>query len=591
MRHTPNWHGVFLLAGAALGPACSEGRARANDSPAQSERSNVAPTLLGVVGTAAQGSVTRPASDIVFTIDAKDTFPISRFIYGGNYISQKWSGASPPTELTFNRMGGNRATAYNWETNFSNAGADYKYQNDQSASSSSQPGAAVATEASVTFERGQAFMWTIPLIGYVSGDACNCNVGVKDADRAKRLATHFKVSKAAKGSAFTLKPDQSDGFVYQDEFVNWFESTYPGKSTSTATPLFFSLDNEPDIWHATHKEIQSDYNDNASTPRILTYTGFIDTTIVYAKAIKAVAPHALIFGPAVATYTGVTKLGRHPSPDPKYGSQNFFDIYLDRMRAASATAGVRLLDVLDLHFYPQNGTSAGDVGNDYATQDAAMIQARVQAPRSLWDATYNDGSWVTNVTNGPIRLIPRMREQIAAHYPGTRLAITEYYYGRGGDISGGVAQADVLGIFGREGVFAAALWPNAGIWAAPYKGDGNKAFAYIFGAFRMFRNYDGAGGAFGDTGLKATTSDRVASSVYASRDTAGNIVVVAINKTTAPQSVSLSLTNVAGLGTARVYVLSETSAKPTRAQDLGVTGNAAIYTMPAMSVSTIVLSK
>jgi hypothetical protein len=531
-------------------------------------------------------------SDVAFSIDLNTTFPISRYIYGGNFISQKWSGATLPKELTFNRMGGNRATAYNWETNYSNAGADYKYQNDQMFSTSTAPGAAVIAEATPTFAHGQAFMWTIPLIGYVAGDACMCNVGITDSDRAARMAAHFKVSKAAKGSPFTLTPDPKDPFVYQDEFVNWFESRYPGRSTHPTAPVFFSLDNEPDIWHVTHKEIQSDIGDNPKSPRILTYSGFSDTTVAYAKAIKAVMPNALIFGPATATYTGVTKLGRHPTPDPVYGTQVFFDVYLDRMKAASAVAGKRLLDVLDLHFYPQNGTSAGQIGNDYAAQDDAMIQARVQAPRSLWDPTYNDGSWVTNVTNGPIRLIPRLREQIAAHFPGTKLAITEYYYGRGGDISGGIAQADVLGIFGREGVFAAALFPSAGIWAPPYKGDGNKAFAFIFGAFRMFRNFDGAGGAFGDIGLKSTSTDYESSSVYASRDSAGGVIVVAINKTAEPRIARVTLSNGTGLGTGRVYQLTAAAASPRRAaDDLTLTGNTTLYTMPAMSVSTIVFSK
>ena len=44
--------------------------------------------------------------------------------------------------------------------------------------------------------------------------------------------------------------------------------------------------------------------------------------------------------------------------------------------------------------------------------------------------------------------------KIAAHYPGTKLSISEYNYGAGGDISGGIAQADVLGVFGREGLFS-----------------------------------------------------------------------------------------------------------------------------------------
>ena len=529
-------------------------------------------------------------SDVAFTVDANTTFPISRFVYGANGASESWNGATPPTELTFNRVGGNRLTAYNWENNYSNAGNDYNYQNDQLMSSSLTPGDGISWRVTPSFALGQAVMATIPMLGYVAGDACNCNVGITDADRANRLATHFKISKASKGSAFTLTPSTSDAYVYQDEFVNWMNTQFPGHAGNATSPLFFSLDNEPDIWQATHKEIQSDYGDNTSTPRIQTYAGFSDTSAVYAKAIKAVVPTAMVFGPAVATYTGVTTLGRYPSADPVYGTQNFFDVYLDRMNAASSAAGKRLLDVLDLHFYPQNGTANGQIGNDYATQDSAMIQARVQAPRSLWDPNYNDGSWVTSVTGGPITLIPRLRNQIAAHYPGTRIAITEYYYGRGGDISGGIAQADVLGIFGREGVYAAALWPNAGVWAAPYNGNGALAYAFIFGAFRMFRNYDGAGSAFGDLGLKATTTDVVASSVYASRDAAGHVVIVAINKTTTPKVASIALSNVSGVTRARVYVLSGASATPTRGADLAVSSNATSYSMPAMSVSTLVIT-
>ncbi len=549
-----------------------------------------------VAGTAL--ATTRPltvagavaAADISATVNGAATFAISRFIYGGNFINQGWSGAATPVEMTFNRLGGNRSTAYNWETNYSNAGADFNFQNDQLFSSSTTAGDGIAVNADPTFARGQAFMATIPMIGYVAGDACNCNVGTSDADRANRLATHFKVSKAAKGSAFTLTPNQTDATVYQDEFVNWFESRYPGRTTNATAPVFFSLDNEPDIWHATHKEINSDLNDNPSTPRLQTYTGFSDTTVVYAKAIKAVLPNAIIFGPATATYAGVQTLGRYPSPDPVYGTQNFFDVYLDRISAASAAAGKRLIDVVDLHFYPQNGTPNGDIGNDYATQDSAMIQARVQAPRSLWDPTYNDGSWVTQTIGGPIKLIPRIRDQIAAHYPGTKIAITEYYYGRGGDISGGVAQADVLGIFGREGVFAASLWPNAGVYAAPYNGDGNLAYAYIFGAFKMFRNYDGAGSAFGDTGLNATTSDATLSSVYASRTSGGKTVLMVINKATTAKVVRITLTGVGSPTGAQVYVMKNGTPTPTRGTDVAVSGGVLTYTMPALSVTTLALT-
>jgi Glycoside hydrolase family 44 len=531
-------------------------------------------------------------TDVAFTITATVTHPISRFIYGGNFIDDptNYTGGEPPVEMTFNRMGGNRLSAYNWENNFSNAGADFNWQNDRYLSSSTSPGNAVKLHAAPSFARNQAFLATVPMLGYVAADDCECNVGTADAARATRLATHFKVSKSTKGSAFVQNPSTSDATVYQDEFVSWLETTYPGRSSHPTAPLMYSLDNEPDTWYVTHREILSDSLDNPALQRKQSYSAYIDTTISYARAIKAVAPNALIFGPAVATYTGVANLGRYPTPDPVYGTQQFYDVYLDKLRAAEATYGKRLVDVLDTHYYPAIGTSGGEITNDYAPQDSANIWARVNGPRSLWDPTFNEHSWVNNYLGEPIRLLPRLRAQIAAHYPGTKIAISEYYFGRGGDISGGVAQADVLGVFGREGVFAAAFWPIAGVYSPPYLGDGQKAYAYVFAAFRMFRNFDGRGARFGDTGLQATTTDNEMSSVYASRDDAGNIVLVVINKTQTPKIAHISVVGASAFTTARIYALTSASSSLSRRPDQPIAGDATLdYTMPALSVTTVVL--
>jgi hypothetical protein len=530
--------------------------------------------------------VASTGADLNATVDGATTFQISRYIYGGNFLEDAWSGATPPPEMTFNRFGGNRLTAYNWENNYSNAGADFNFQNDNYLSGSTTPGEAVRTRATTTFGRGQAFMATIPMLGYVAADG-NGPVTTTDADRTSRLASRFRVSKAAKGSAFTLTPSASDGFVYQDEFVNWFNSTFPGRATNATAPVFFSLDNEPDIWQVTHKEIQSDLNDNSATPRLQTYRGFTDTSVVYSKAIKSAMPNAMVFGPATAVWSGVENLGRYPTADPDYGTQNFFDVYLDRMAAASAADGRRLLDVLDLHFYDEQSINGQRLFNDYAPQDAATIQARLQAPRSLWDPTFNENSWVSQFLGGPIRLIPRLREKIAAHYPGTKIAITEYQYGRGGDITGGIAQADVLGIFGREGVFAASLWP-IGDASAPNQPFG--PFAYEFGAFKIYRNYDGAGGSFGDTGLTATTSDVAQSSIYASRTAGGKVVLVVINKASTAKVMRITLSGAGTPTGAQVWVMSSGSPTPARKTDVTITGNVLTYTMPALSVSTLALT-
>ena len=178
------------------------------------------------------------------------------------------------------------------------------------------------------------------------------------------------------------------------------------------------------------------------------------------------------------------------------------------------------------HPFPQLLNKTLNLIVQVASPRAGETQPRlavVQVPRSLWDPAFVENSWIAQYLNyQPIALIPRMLGKINAHYPGTKLSFSEYYLGGGNNISGGVTQADALGVFGREGVFAATMWRQAQ----------NNDDHYIDAAFLMYRNFDGSNGAFGDTSISAVNSDHVTTSVYASTDTAhpGRLVVVAINK-------------------------------------------------------------
>ena len=51
-----------------------------------------------------------------------------------------------------------------------------------------------------------------------------------------------------------------------------------------------------------------------------------------------------------------------------------------------------------------------------------------------------------------------MKAWIAARYPGTKLALTEYNWGGDTGVSSALAQAEALAIFGREGVDLATRW-------------------------------------------------------------------------------------------------------------------------------------
>jgi hypothetical protein len=164
------------------------------------------------------------------------------------------------------------------------------------------------------------------------------------------------------------------------------------------------------------------------------------------------------------------------------------------------------------------------------------------------------------------------------------MAISEYNYGGGNNISGGIAEADALGIFGQQGLFAANLWPI----------DSNANSQFTNGGFKMFLNYNGAGGKFGDTSIAASvgTNEIANSSVYASTDSTNpnRMVVMAINRTTSAKVAAISLTYDRVFDHAEVYQLTSASSSPVHVADISLDQlNAFDYSMPASSVTTLVL--
>jgi len=458
--------------------------------------------------------------------------------------------------VTATRLGGNRWTAYNWENNASNAGSDYMYQNDTYLGGGTEPGGAVRQRVEQAHAAGMAALVTVPIAGYVAGDTA----GPTNASGGD-VTTRFVRSEPLKGSAFMVSPDLADGVVYQDEFVDWARSTLlPGGM------VLWSLDNEPDLWSSTHSEIH---------PSPVTYAELVDRNVSYATAIKAVIPDALVFGPVSYGWAGFIDL--QGASDA--AGRDFLTFWLDAMQDAETTAGHRLVDVLDLHWYSE-ATGGGARITDEGTS-LAEAEARVQAPRSLWDPDYVESSWVTDCCGlGAIRLLPRLREMIDAHYPGTRIALSEYSYGGSGDISGAVAQADALGIFGREDLLFATWWQMAPVRQ------------FVDAAFEMYRDFDGAGATFGDTSIQATSSDVATASVYASVDSgsADRMVLVVVNRATTTKHAAIAIEHTRAFSHARVFRLTNVMPGPVADADVALTEtNAFGLDLPPRSVTTIEL--
>jgi len=540
-------------------------------------------TATGVTeATSSAFAISAPTPTVTFSIDgSQDVHPISRFIYGMN----GWDPSGRPKNLALSRSGGNRMTAYNWENNASNAGSDYQNQNDDFLGGGNTPNGAVAPGLEAARAAGAGMIVTMPLIGYVAADTRGGGdvAGTAASPAPNYLASRFRQSMPRKGSAFATTPDTGDAFVYQDEYVHFLDDKYPGAFAAANNPIWISLDNEPDLWQHTHARLRGDTNPATQAGQTATYAEMVQRTTDYADAAKDVNPAALVFGPVNYGWQGMIRF--QDAADAN--NRDFLEFYLAQMKNAETATGHRLVDVLDVHWYPEaRGTCIGNPMDGCRITDedtdAAVVAARKQAPRSLWDPTYTENSWIAQFsTNGPIRLLPRLHDKIAANYPGTRLAITEYNYGAANHISGAIAQADALGVFGREGLFAATLWRLVS----------NNNF--IYGAFEMFRNFDGANGIFGDTSIRATTSDVATATVYASVDqgNANRMVIVCINKADADTTASITITHGVQFHTARVYQLTAASAQgqPQARPDVAVANNAFQYTLPANSVLTLVL--
>ena len=537
---------------------------------------------VGESANSAQASA-RPANtpvDVTITINPANAKPISPYIYGLNFY---FGETDPPPMATLDRDGGNRWTAYNWETNASNAGSDYLYENDGYLSSSTVPAEAVRGFIAQDQGANVASLVTVQMQGLVAGDESG-PVSVANPPDLSRFKTVVDKKSTVSAVPFTVTPPTTDANVYMDEFVWALNQKLPGIfGANPAQPTFLDLDNEPELWNSTHLEVQG--------PNPVTSDNYIAKTIALTQAIKDQFPNTIIFGPVHYGFQGIYNWQGELAATPS-GANWFPDKYLQATKTASTTYGKPLVDVYDFHWYAEdydaNGTRILDLTSTTLTD--AQVQLIVQSPRNLWDPTYTDAGnsnpWIyQELGNTPINILGRLQSKINAENPGMKISVSEYENGGQNHIAGTIAQADNLGIFGAQGVFAASFWPP------------NGTYSYSLAGFRAFRGFDGANATFGDTSLQSTSSNVQNVVVYASTDstTPGRVVFVAINRSTTSQVTAITGQPLAG--TAHLYQMTAASAQtqstggtpvqPISAGATPVTGSTLTLTLPALSVTTI----
>ena len=259
-----------------------------------------------------------------------------------------------------------------------------------------------------------ASLFTVQMQGLVSADESGPVNPPSPVQTARFKQVVFKKSTQS-ATPFTANPPTSDNYVYMDEFLYTLDQDFAGQSifgtSPTTHPVFVQLDNEPELWNSTHLEVQG------STA--VTSDNYIAKTISLTKALKDQFPNVMIFGPVHYGFEGIYNWQGELSASPT-GNNWFPDKYLPAIKTSSTTYGKPLVDVYDFHWYSEATDGSTRVTNlTGTTLTDAQVQAIVQSPRSLWDTTYTENSWISNsVLGGPIYILGRLQSRIAAENPG-----------------------------------------------------------------------------------------------------------------------------------------------------------------------------
>jgi hypothetical protein len=522
-------------------------------------------------------------SPALITVDAAaNRHLISPLIYGTAFAS---SNQLADLNCPLNRSGGNAETRYNWQLNAHNRANDFYFESI--GDSPAAAGAAGDDFVANSKTGGAQPMLTISMIGWAPklgpsrGKLPSYSIA-KYGPQNGNDASYFP--DAGNGVSVTNSTpitwnDPNDANIpadsaFQQAWVQHLTNRW-GLSTNGGVP-YYLMDNEQTLWHSTHRDVH---------PIGTTMQEIRDKFFDYAAMVKAMDPFALVLGPEEWGWSGYFYSGfdqqwsgahgdYNQAHFPDRGTNGGWDNmpwFLDQARQRATNTNQRLLDYFTLHFYPQGNEFANN-GSDISTATQLL---RNRSTRSLWDTNYVDTSWIGSV----IKLIPRMKSWVTTYYPGTKIGITEYNWGAENHINGATAQADIFGIFGREGLDLATRWTTPDASTPTYK------------AMKMYRNYDGNKSRFGDTSVSASGPNPDNVSVFAAQrysDAALTIMVIS-KYLSGATPVSIALTNFIGSGTAQLWQLNSSNVI-THLPDLAYNSGTLNTNLPAQSITLFVIA-
>jgi len=502
---------------------------------------------------------------------------ISPYLYGrNNSISDDPS--SPTTASTWKLMrdaglrytrenGGNNATKYNWRKKISSHPDWYNnnYNHDWDY-------AAKTLQDSMPNTQG---MWAFQLIGF---SASNLNNNFNDyayngSNWWSGTCQNLAGGGVPNGSGGCAATTNGDTTLYLENWTadsttniltHWFGSGSLGYTSNNK--IYWSMDNEPDGWNATHDDVMRN---------LPTAESFMQLYFAVAKKARTKFPNIKLTGPVPESEwqwynwnnSKITVSGQ---------SYNWLEFFIKRCAEEQTASGIRLLDVIDIHSYPNESNNS-----DIVQGHRVYFDTSYSYPGANGVKTTSPSGWDNSITKEYVfgRVNNWLTQYMGANH-GVTCAVSEYAINSTTPNIVANAYASTLGTFADNGVEFFSPWTwNIGMWEV----------------LHLYSRYAK------NNSIQSISSNENDVSAYSSISAANDsVTIILVNRNlTSSHTTNVSLANfsisngtyttlqLANLPSTETFVSHTNNALHT--STVTVTSNSLSISLPALSTTAIIL--
>lgn len=403
-------------------------------------------------------------SQVIISIDpTAEQRAVSPYLYGRNnsFSSTDPNWTLPDKTLIqlrdagvtfFRESNGNNCTKYNWRRKLSSHPDWYNnvYTNDWDKT-------ALTLQKNFPYAQG---MWAFQLIGKVAKtnkanfDEWTYNQSKWWEGVNQNLAGGGVLNPTGTKAKVEGNPDFYLENWPADSTValmnHWFRSN--GLGLNKDKIRYWNMDNEPEIWGSSHDDVM---------PAQLPAEDFMQRYFTVAKKARTYYPAIKLVGPVVANEWQWYNWNNKPIVA---NGRNYpwLEFFIKRIAEEQKATGIRLLDVLDIHFYPETAVSEEIVQLHRVFFDRNYVYPGANGVKNV------NGSWDTSQNKEYIlaRVNDWLDKYLGANH-GVTLGVTEIgIQGTDPNVTA-VWYASTMGEFMKNGVEIFTPWSwKTGMWEA-----------------------------------------------------------------------------------------------------------------------------